>query len=371
MAEDRGTAAGDQVARHRLVGGDHALLHQRVRRGRALQVHLGDAVAVEAHDRLPRVGLERAAGHPPGAQRRRDGGDGADVGLHGRVADRAAREHRVGLAVGEPALGADQRPREAGLPHLPARVDDHLHRDRGAVGLRAQAAEVGRQPRRQHRRDHARHVDRAAAAGGLAIEGSARGDETRHVGDVDPDAGRPATLVGDGDGVVVVLRAMGVDRDDPLIAQVAAAGILGDLAVVERLGLLQHRPGERAREVLRRQQPAQRRSGRAGRTVHRGDPGGAPLERHRDEVADRRPAPGALDQRDAQPGLEGRLSRRAAAGGHQLGDHHGRGASAAHPAAARESPRWRTSSGAVAGSSTTFTSGARPRFARSKPDGVR
>ena len=71
VAEDRRAAAGDEVAGDGLVGRDHALLHQGVRRGLALQVDPGHAVAREGDHRLGRGGLERPAGQPPVAQRPR------------------------------------------------------------------------------------------------------------------------------------------------------------------------------------------------------------------------------------------------------------------------------------------------------------
>ena len=373
VAEDRGRRARDQVARDGLVGRDHALLHQRVGRRLALEADRGHPVALEPHDRLGRLGLERPPPHAALPQGGRQGGGPADVLLEGRVPEPAAGQQRVDLGVGQAPLGADEGAREARLPHGPVGVDDHLGRDGGAVHARAQAAQVRGQALRQHRHHGAGDVDRVAAARGLAVERAARRDEPRHVGDVHPQPHRPVALGRHGDRVVVVLGALRVDGDDPLVAQVAPAAVAGDGRVVGLVGLPQRRAREGPRQALGGQQPRQRGPGRRRRSEDLGHPAGPAAHRHDHEVADLRVAAGALGERDPRPGLERRLRGRPAAGRHQLADQGRRRAAAAHPAAAASaSPRCRASSRAgVAGSSTTRTSGGRPRLARSNPSGVR
>ena len=185
------------------------------RRGRPSKRTTGSA---EAASSAPRP-IRRAA---------QDGGDErgqlGHVALEGRVAERPAVEGRVHLAVGQAPLRADQRAREARLPHLAVAVDDHLDRDRRPVDAGAQAAEVGRQARGQHRVDRPGHVDRAAAPRRLAVEGAARRRTNRATSAMWTHRRHaPPALGGDGQGVVVVLGALGVDRDDALVAQVAAA----------------------------------------------------------------------------------------------------------------------------------------------------
>ena len=341
-------------------------------RGLPLQPDRGHPVAVEAHDRLGRLGLERPARHPALAQRRGDRGGAAEVVLQARVAEPAAGQQGVDLGVGQAPLGADQRPREARLAHGPVGGDDDLGRHGGPVDAGPQAAEVGGQALGQHRDHGARDVDRVAAPRGLAVERAARRHEARHVRDVHPQPRRPVALRRDGDRVVVVLGALGVDRDDAPVAQVAAAGVGRDGGVVGLVGLAQGGAGERSRQAVGGEQPCEGGARRGRGAEHLGDAAGAAAQGHHGQVADLGPAAGPLGEGDARAGLEGRLGGGAAAGGDQLADQGLGRAAAAHPAAAASArPRWRASSRAVAGSSTTLTSGGRPRSARSKPSGVR
>ncbi len=375
VAEDRRRRPRDHVAGHGLVGGDHALLDQGVGGRLALDADLRHPVALEAHDRLGRVGLERAAVHAPRPQGGGHGGRRADVVVEGGVAERAAGQERVDLGVGQAPLRADQRAGEARLPHPAVAVDDQLDRHRRAVGAGAQAAEVRREPLGQHRHDRAGDVDRVAAPRRLAVQGAPGGHEARDVGDVDPEAGRAAGLGRDRDRVVVVLGALGVDRDDALVAQVAAAGVGGDGRVVGLVGLAQGGPREGPRQSLGRQQPGERRAGRGRRPQHLGHPPRAPAHRDHDQVAHLGGAAGALGQGDPLARLERRLGRRPATRRDQLADQ-GLGRPAARAghqdsAAASARPRSSISSFGVPGSSATRTSGGSPRLARSKPLGVR
>ena len=194
----------------------------------------------------------------------------------------------------------------------------------------AQAAQVRRQPLRQHRHHGAGDVDRVAAARGLAVERAAPRNEPRHVRDVHPQPHRPVALGRHGDRVVVVLGALRVDGDDPLDAQVAPAAVAGHGRVVGLVGLPLRGAREGPRQALGGEQPGQRGPGRRRRSEDLGHPAGPAAHRHDHEVADLRVAAGALGERDPRPGLERRLRGRPAAGRHQLADQGRRRAAAAH-----------------------------------------
>ena len=192
---------------------------------------------------------------------------------------------------------------------------------RSTPGRRLQRSEDSRAG--QHRVDRPGHVDRRAAPGRLAIERAAGRDEARDVGDVDPQAGGAGALGGDGDGVVVVLGALGVDRDDPLVAQVAAPAVAGrrrprpGASASSRTARGKGRP-----ESVGRQQRAQGGARRARRAVDGGHAARPAPHRHRDQVAHLGAVARALGQGDARARLEGRLGRRSAPRRHQLRDEH-------------------------------------------------
>ena len=170
-----GEPPAHQLARDRLVGGEHALLDQAMRHV-ALGAGdlLGTAAQVEEDLRLGQVEVDRAARRrrassaaarrsacSSGSTQRAEGGAGARVAIGERAPDLGVRE-----ACGAPHDAVE----ELGGARASAR-----HRGRAAPPApadppRAQAAEVVRQLLGQHR-DHAiREVDARAARAGLAID---------------------------------------------------------------------------------------------------------------------------------------------------------------------------------------------------------
>ena len=109
-----------------------------------------------------------------------------------------------------------------------ASIDDYSHRQRRAVLLRAERAEVVGDALGQHRHDAVGEVDRIAALQSLAVERRARRDIGSDVGDRHRE-NEAARIVGIGVSagvhcVVVVFGVGGIDGDEGQVAPVLAAG---------------------------------------------------------------------------------------------------------------------------------------------------
>ena len=114
----------------------------------------------------------------------------ARVAQHRRFGDRVSSsplDRGRRLLVGEARAAADHRAVEARAAALAALVERDLHRQREPIDVRAQRAEVARQPLGQHRDRAIREVHAVAAPQRLAIDRRARPAPTRHVRDRHPE----------------------------------------------------------------------------------------------------------------------------------------------------------------------------------------
>ena len=116
----------------------------------------------------------------------------------------------------------------------PVGGNDHAHRERGAILVRAQRAEIVGDALGQHRHDAVGEIDRVAAVKRFAVERGAWPHVMRDVGDGDRED-EPARIVGIGvdrgvDRVVMVLGVGRVDGHERKLAPVFTA-------VFERCGL--------------------------------------------------------------------------------------------------------------------------------------
>ena len=158
---------------------------------------------------------------------------------------------RLRLGIGELGVGAHQDAVEAVAALHPVGADGHAHGQRRPVLALAQRAEVVRDALGQHRHHPVGEVDRIAPQHRLAVEGRARPDIGRHVGDRDGDD--EAALVGRiGIGlghhrIVVVLGVGRVDRDQRRLTPILATALGRPLGLV---GLRQHVLGEDVRNVV-------------------------------------------------------------------------------------------------------------------------
>ena len=204
-----------------------------------------------------------------------------------------------------------------------------LHRDRGPVLMRHEAAGVARQRMRQHRLDRAGDVDARPTPIGLTVEWPARPHVGGDIGDVYPQAD-PAVLAPGRDRVVEVGGRLRVDRQrrqrgevDPVGADRRLARVLLDRLrkaspepavhhdrlhdVARDLGVAER--ADHARAALATAHEHHRTGARVARLLRRDRHLAAPLEQRRggqepallDEHADDRPV-------DPAPPLVGRHS---------------------------------------------------------------
>ena len=217
-----------ELARHRLVGGEHELLDHLVR-DRALGAHdvCRPAAEVEHHLGLGEVEVDGAPLPAPGHEqaRQRLGArerleQGAEGGAHRRVAvDQRLADLGVGEARGAPHDGVVEGDR--GL--LPARVELHADGLHQPVLVGLETADAVRQLLGEHGKHAVGEVDAGAAGAGFEVERAPGGHVVRHVGDCDRQAEALACGL-DQHGVVEVARVLAVDGDDGEAAQVEAAG---------------------------------------------------------------------------------------------------------------------------------------------------
>ena len=276
---ERLALAPAEQARHRLVREDHHLLDERVRERLGLDPGpLDSTVAVELERRLPRFDPERPPRVALAPKLHRDAlGEAKRLGrLLGRAL--VAGQDRLGARVGEALAASDHAAVEERLAGREAGVEEHLDGHAAAVLVGAQAAEVGREQLRKHRLDPARHVRGEGAVGRVLVEGRAGRDVGAHVGDVDPGA-NALPLAAEAQGVVEVLRLVGVDREREEVAQVGSV----------RLDLFGRRRNRRVRasHPLVPEQSLEHRADVSRAAEHRLDFRPSAPEAENDEVAAR------------------------------------------------------------------------------------
>ena len=130
------------------------------------------------------------------------------------------------LGIGEPAVGVDHRPSEPFVEYLQPFVDREYRRETEARLVRAQRAELVRQPLGQHRDGAVYQVDRRAAFDGLVVDHRMRAHVVRHVGDMHADFPYALPDLAYRKRVVEVLGVGRVDREGRHIAEIAAPGDL-------------------------------------------------------------------------------------------------------------------------------------------------
>ena len=295
-----------------LVRGDHHLLDEHVRERLLLDPRALDAaLAVEGELDLAALDAQRPAREAPVAEGARDLLGEAQRLLELVDGALVAGQDGLGVAVREALAAADEAPVEARLARLQAGAEEDLHGDAAAVLVRPQAAEIVGELVREHRRHAAGDVGGDAPLGGVAVERRARRDVGRDVGDVHPRA-HAGLLSLEGQRVVEVLRALGVDREREEVPQV------DPVRLVVRGERRQRRV--RGSKALVPEEAFEHRLDPARRAEHLLDPRAAASRPDDDEVADRR-LPGALavdDDRDAA--FEERLADEELALAGQLAD---------------------------------------------------
>ena len=227
-------AAGD-----RLVGGQHELLDHRVGLPLArIAARLADGahqariVAIELHERLGEIEVERPAGEPRHAQLPRQRVHRPQrrqkrlvlLPLAARVAPQRRRHARVV----EPRLRVDHRRHEVAVDDvgLPIEIDPHHHRQ--PVLLGDQRAQPRRERLGQHRDRPARQVDAAAAPERLVVERRPLPHVVRDVGHRDPEARPAVRQLLQRHRVVEVARRLGIDRREGDLAQIRPVDAIGE-----------------------------------------------------------------------------------------------------------------------------------------------
>mmetsp|Transcript_58718 Transcript_58718/g.188821 ORF Transcript_58718/g.188821 Transcript_58718/m.188821 type:complete len:217 (-) Transcript_58718:319-969(-) len=192
-----GAGAGlHEALRDEVVGQDHELLDELVRRGvRGLPLHLQQAAGrVAAEGELAPLQYHSAADGAEAAPRARELREQPEVPqhvlrqAHGR---RPGCQGRVHLAVVEARVRADDAPAEAGRVRgheLAPAVEGEEDREGQAVALWKQGAEVLAQPPWQHGIHLPDQVHGRRTAPCLGIRDAAWLDESSDVCDVDADA---------------------------------------------------------------------------------------------------------------------------------------------------------------------------------------
>ncbi len=164
----------------------------------------------------------------------------------GPAADRELR-----LLVTEPRGRADHDAMKSVRAFAAGGVDHHAHRERRAIFVRPQRAQIVGDALRQHRHDAVGEIDRIAAFDRGAVERRAGPHIMRDVGDRDGHhmAARVARVgVGQGvDGVVMVLGVGRVDGDERGVAPVF---VRAEHARARGVGFRQHGGAETMRNAV-------------------------------------------------------------------------------------------------------------------------
>ena len=211
------------------IGEDHELLDQPVGIEPLRRHHAIDRVVRGEHDlafrdveiegrALVSRALERTI---CGIERLQDGAEQGTGRVVGPAVDRGLR-----LLIGKLGGGTDQHAVERVDTLAAVGADHHSHRDRGAILVRAQRAQLVGDALWQHRHHPIREIDRIAADARLAVERRAGPHIVGYVRNRDADdmaAGVFRVDIRLGvNGVVVVLRVGGIDGDEGYLAPVLA-----------------------------------------------------------------------------------------------------------------------------------------------------
>jgi hypothetical protein len=255
-AVDHRRAGPRHVPRDDLVGEDHRLLDHVGRLGPLAHLHLDGRDVVLGQDDLglDRLEVEPAARDTPLTDRTSDAVESAQRPLALLVGKRLlAVQIRLDGLVVEAAVGTDDRGRQpVGLDHGVGRKV-HDHRERQAVLIRVERADLVGELLGQHRQDAVDKIHTRCAPARLAVERGVPRHVVRDIGDVHAET-YPSVDVLDADRVVEIPRIDRVDRDRERVAQVRTVSRSQSAVDVEPLGggLGEHVLGELgAQAVLR------------------------------------------------------------------------------------------------------------------------
>ncbi len=238
------------------IGEDHEFLDQPMR-----LEPLGPADVLEApfgienELALGQIEIERVAALALDSDDRMGGVKGLQHAVEKRLRRlvRASVDRGLGLLVSEARGRAHHDAVKRMRALAPVGAEDHARRERRAVLVRAERAEVVGDALGQHRHDPVREIDRVAALERLRVHRRPGTDIGRDVGDGDGDdepAGVPRIGIEDRmDGVVVILGVGRIDGDERKGAPVLARGAEADGPRV--LGLLQRRGRKDMGNVMR------------------------------------------------------------------------------------------------------------------------
>jgi hypothetical protein len=205
-----------EVMRHRLVGDEHELFDDAVRHVSLGGDNLLDHPFVVQHDfRLFQVEVDRPAAVTPPVEDFKELAHGLEQS-HETAVPRGdlrvmLRQDRVDVAIGHARVAVDDAVMKFVADDLPAAVDLHQTRLHEPIDVRPQAAQAGRELRREHVHGALREIHRRAALVRLPVQHAALGDVVRHVRDVDAEPVMPVREPLERDRVVEITRVLAVD----------------------------------------------------------------------------------------------------------------------------------------------------------------
>ncbi len=209
-----------EVLGDRFVREEHEVLDKEVRRLALLEVD-GDGLAgrVELDLDLRRVELDSPSLRSGRADLLREGVQGCELRMHraGALVEDALR-----LFVGEALVGVDERLAEPAVGDMRVSIKGEDGRDREAVFVRIQRAEVGREDVREHRDGAVDEVHARRTLARLGVERVAGTHEEGDIGDVDADLVGAVGVRAHGERIVEVLRVGRVDGARWCVAEVFA-----------------------------------------------------------------------------------------------------------------------------------------------------
>ncbi|XP_040494531.1 uncharacterized protein LOC121104636 [Ursus maritimus] len=214
----RGLTAHQELG-HQAVELDHVLLDHDVGRTEAQHTVLTGLLVVG-------VGPQAAPAQHPGEVAR-----GHDTGVHGVQAGwqltagtRVPLDHMLSFLVGQLAVRADHRGREAQAFELvTALLNGEEEGDGQAVLARQEAERILAEARRQHRHGlPVRGVERDALSAGLQVQRPVPGDRAGHVGNVHGHL-VPGAQISNAEGIIQVAGALGVHGEGQEAAAVLPA----------------------------------------------------------------------------------------------------------------------------------------------------
>ncbi len=255
-AVERRPSRGGEFPGDALVGQEHELLDDAVG-----EVALGgDDARHPALGVEPDIGIRQVEIHgPPGVPFPRQGAaqprhvlqEGNQPGVERAQGWVPVAEDRGDGRVGQPGAAADHPPGEAPGDDAPPGGDLHQGRQHEPVHARLQAADPAREFRGEHRNRPVGEIDRSAPRIGGRIQFRPFADVVRHVRDVHAEEPVARLQFAQADGVVEIARALPVDGDGGLPAEIlpAPAFLLQD-PVRDRLRLPERLRGEIDREPV-------------------------------------------------------------------------------------------------------------------------